>query len=80
MGSMTQLGHRAEQRARAEQAAFNKVVERVSAQFPELDHDAVVSAVRGEYGRFDASPIRDFLPILVERSVRYELARTNHRA
>ena len=72
---MTQLDHRAEQRAREEQNAFNKVVERISGQFPELDRDTVASVVRGEYGKFDASPIRDFLPILVERSARSELSR-----
>jgi hypothetical protein len=70
------LDRRAEKRAREEQASFDKLVERIRGQFPDLDHEVIVRAVKGEYGRFEASPIRDFLPILVERSVRAELGQT----
>ena len=78
MAGMTQPDHQAAHRKRAERAAFDKLVERIKSQFPEMDEQTVVATVRGEYGRFETSPIRDFLPILVERSVRHELA--HHRA
>jgi hypothetical protein len=80
MGGMSNPDHQATHRARAEQAAFDKLVERVKGQFPELDREVIVRAVRGEYGKFETSPIRDFLPILIERSVRAELAVPAYRA
>jgi hypothetical protein len=67
-------------RARGEQAAFDHLVERIERQFPELDQEVIVATVRGEYGRFETSPIRDFVPILVERSVQDKLSHPAHRA
>jgi hypothetical protein len=74
MGSMSRPNHGAAYEAREEQAAFERVVDRVTSQFPEVDREAIIATVRGAYGRFEASTIRDFVPILVERSVRAELA------
>jgi hypothetical protein len=70
--------YHAARQAHEEHAAFDRLVERIMGQFPELDQELVVAAVRGEYGKFDTSPIRDFVPILVERSVREELAHSHH--
>jgi hypothetical protein len=74
------VDHRAAHKAREDQAAFDHLVERIKTQFPELDQEVVAATVRGEYGKFETSRIRDFVPILVERSVRAKLAPTTHRA
>jgi hypothetical protein len=69
-------------RAKAERAALDSLVERLAHQFPELGADQIVHAVRGEYDEYAAAPVREFVPVLVERSVRSELAMTaaRHRA
>ena len=64
---------RAETRARAEQAAIEGLIARLSAQFPELPAETVARAVRGEYDGYEGSAVRDFVPVLVERSVRQQL-------
>jgi hypothetical protein len=64
-------------RIQDEQVEFGKLIERITSQFPELDEELIVNAVRGEYSRFETSTVRDFVPILVERSVRAELTH-NH--
>jgi hypothetical protein len=69
--------HKAQHRARAEQAALATVVQRLTSQFPEVPPETIQQAVRGEYDEYDNSAIRDFVPILVERAVRAEL---RHRA
>jgi hypothetical protein len=69
-------------RAKAEQAALDGLVERLSAQFPELGAEQIVKAVRGEYDGYAQAAVREFVPVLVERSVRSELTTTaaRHRA
>jgi hypothetical protein len=79
---MSEPDHRGEQRARAERAALDGIVQRLAQQFPELGRDEISNAVRGEYDGFQGSKIRDFVPILVERSARADLTHTapRHRA
>ena len=57
---------------------MDALVQRLRGQFPEVDPDEIEQAVRGEYDGYERSVVRDFVPILVERSVRDEL--TYHRA
>ena len=58
----------------AEQAALNGVIERLAGQFPELPREQIVRAVHGQYGEYTASPVRDFVPVLVERGARRRLS------
>ncbi|HEY3713849.1 MAG TPA: hypothetical protein VGL39_04915 [Jatrophihabitantaceae bacterium] len=67
------------QRPHSEAEAMSHVVDRLRQQFPELSADVIESAVHGRYGTFDGHPVRDFVPILVERAARQELI-THHRA
>jgi hypothetical protein len=60
-------------RSGAEQAAIRQVAARLAQQFPELSADEIDRAVHGQYDRFSDSPIRDFVPVLVERATRREL-------
>ena len=60
-------------RRRAEAAALDHVVARLEDQFPELDRESVERIVRGRQDNFRQSAIRDFVPILVERSAREDI-------
>ena len=67
------LDHPGTHRARAEQAAMDNLIQRLTGQFPEVPHDKIVNAVRDDYQTYADSKVRDFVPILVERSVRRDL-------
>jgi hypothetical protein len=60
-------------RQRAEAAALAHVVARLEDQFPELDRESIERIVRGRQDDFRQSAIRDFVPILVERSAREDI-------
>ncbi len=51
-----------------EDFAFRRVEEALNQRFPELPRAAVELAVREERQRFDDSPVREFLPLLVQRA------------
>jgi hypothetical protein len=56
-----------------EQDAIGQVTARLTQQFPELSASEVARAVNGQYAAFEHSPIRDFVPVLVERASREQL-------
>jgi hypothetical protein len=58
----------------AEEVAISHLVERLRQQFPELTEDEIVRAVHGRYAEYEDSRVRDFVPVLVERAARRELA------
>lgn len=66
-------------RNRPEEAAIRLVVARLVRQFPELSAEDIDRAVYGQYDRFDGSPIRDFVPVLVERATRRQLTQDHGR-
>ena len=70
------------QRKDTEQAALDRLVQHLTVQFPEVPAEQIVRAVRGEYDGYDASPVRDFVPVLVERAVKSQLGgpTPRHRA
>ena len=51
-----------------EREALQRLTERLRAQFPELPASDVDAAIHGRYQEYDASPIRDFVAVLVERA------------
>jgi hypothetical protein len=59
---------------RREQAALDQIADRMAVQFPELSAEEIARTIHGRYEQFDGSAIRDFVPVLVERSVREQLA------
>ena len=61
----------------AEEDAIRAVATRLTRRFPELRPDEVHQAVYGKYHQFDDSPVRDFVPLLVEQAARRRLA--SHR-
>ena len=60
-------------RAASEAEAISRVVHRLREQFPEVPLDALEEVVNGHYEAFDGRPLRDFVPILVERATRADL-------
>jgi hypothetical protein len=56
-----------------EAEALRQVTQRLRSQFPELPPEQVEEIVRGRYEAFDHRPIRDFVPVLVERGARAQL-------
>jgi hypothetical protein len=60
--------------APAEEDAIRRLTAWLARPFPELSVDDVERAVYGTHSRFDDSPVRDFVPVLVEQASRRQLA------
>ncbi|WP_406053140.1 three-helix bundle dimerization domain-containing protein [Kribbella sp. NBC_00889] len=56
-----------------ENRAIDEVVERLAKQFPERPVDDVAVAVSASRPEFDQAPIRDFVPLFVEREAKHRL-------
>jgi hypothetical protein len=56
---------------------LNEVVERLREQFPEVAEEQVRSVVTKAHEGFAGHPIRDFVPVFVERVARDELSKDN---
>ncbi|MGY4708040.1 three-helix bundle dimerization domain-containing protein [Mycolicibacterium sp. CBM1] len=57
----------------SEAVMIGQVVDRLVAVHPELPPDDVAGVVHSAYQRFQASKVREFVPLLVERRARAEL-------
>ena len=62
----------------SEQAAMRQIRAGLAKQFPDLSAEEIDRAVTGHYDAFNDSPIRDFVPVLVERAARQHLT-DDHR-
>jgi hypothetical protein len=58
----------------SEWTAIGQVLERLRASYPTLPPDTVTTVVHHTHARFDGRPVRDYVPLLVERGARRELA------
>jgi hypothetical protein len=56
-----------------ERALLADIKLRLIEQFPDVEPGVVDALIRRECGRFEGSPIRDFIPLLVEKHVRRQL-------
>jgi hypothetical protein len=56
--------------------AVAEVAQRLAASFPDVAPDVVQDTVHASHQRFAGSPIRDFVPVLVERMAKTSLATT----
>ena len=50
-----------------EHAVLNEVVERLAGRYPTLPPNTVNDVVHDLHAGFDGAPIREFVPLLVER-------------
>lgn len=62
-----------------EERAISEAAERLMKVFPDLPPDTVERAVTESRPEFDGNPIRDFVPLFVERAAKHRLrTRTSH--
>jgi hypothetical protein len=57
----------------SEQTVIDQVVERLSSRYPTIEAGTVSSVVRDVHARYDGRPLRDFVPLFVERNASTEL-------
>jgi hypothetical protein len=58
----------------SERASVAEVQARLTSKYPHFSQDEIAATVARVYARFDRSRIRDYVPLLVERRARAELA------
>jgi hypothetical protein len=63
-----------------ESRELNEVVQRLLERFPEMQEERVRSVVAKAHEKFVNNPIRDFVPVFVERAAREELSRSGAAA
>jgi hypothetical protein len=57
----------------SEQTIIDQVAVRLTTRYPTIPAEAVGAVVRGVHAGFDGRPVRDYVPLLVERFARMEL-------
>ncbi|WP_371514933.1 three-helix bundle dimerization domain-containing protein [Mycobacterium sp. 1164966.3] len=57
----------------SEEPVLAHLERRLVHEFPRVSPEHVDAVVRREHARFDASPIRGFIPLFIEKHVRDEL-------
>jgi hypothetical protein len=58
----------------AEWTAIEQLVNRLKQSFPEVAAETVTQVVHQHHAKFDGRPVRDFVPLFVERGSRRVLA------
>jgi hypothetical protein len=58
----------------SEQTIMAQVADRLTSKYPTIPAETVTAVVRGVHARFDGRPVREYIPLLVERSAGQELA------
>jgi len=61
-----------------EETAINRIIQRLSTRFGDLDATYVAHVVRECHSCFDDCPIRDYVPLLVERASVQRLEQHEH--
>ena len=59
----------------SDQTVIDQLVVRLTSCYPAFSESTVRGVVHDTYARFDGRPLRDFIPLLVERNARTELDR-----
>jgi hypothetical protein len=58
-----------------EWTAIEQVVSRLVQSYPEMSTETVQTVVHHAHAKFDGRPVRDFVPLFVERGAKQELSR-----
>jgi hypothetical protein len=58
-----------------EWSAIKQLVDRLRDVYPDVPADTVVTVVHQTHAKFDGHPVRDFVPLFVERGAKEELTR-----
>lgn len=56
-----------------EAQAVLAVIERLAGRFPDLDRSDIETVVAEEHAKLSDGPVRDFVPVLVERAAKARL-------
>ena len=59
----------------SEWTAIQQVVDRLKLSYPSVPPDTVTTVVHHNHARFDGRPVRDFVPMFVQRAARNELTK-----
>jgi hypothetical protein len=59
-----------EEREVAEQRSVDEVIDRLAGKYPEVDRAQIEQIVADEHHSFEGRPVRDFVPVLVEKSAK----------
>jgi hypothetical protein len=59
----------------SEQTVIEQLVVRLTSRYPTISESTVSSVVRDVHARYDGRPLRDFVPLFVERHAKSELER-----
>jgi hypothetical protein len=59
----------------SEQTVIEQLVARLTSRYPTISESTVAGVVRDVHSRFEGRPLRDYVPLLVERNARTELER-----
>jgi hypothetical protein len=59
----------------SEQTIIDQIVARLTSRYPMVAASTVSTVVHDIHSRYDDRPVRDFVPLLVERNAKSELAR-----
>jgi hypothetical protein len=58
----------------SEQTVIDEVADRLTRNYPTIPPETLTAVVQGVHARFDGRPVREYVPLLVERFAREELA------
>ena len=64
----------------SEQTIIDALVVRLTHRYPTISESTVSSVVRDVHARYDGRPLRDFVPLFVERNAKSELDRLHATA
>ena len=59
-----------------ERVQIDAVERRLAQKYADLPHDQVAAVIQQVYARFNQSTVRDYVPVLVERRAKEQLARS----
>jgi hypothetical protein len=59
----------------SEQQIIDQIADRLAGIHPEISPEAVTRVAQEEHARFNGRPVRDFVPLFVERHAKAELAK-----
>lgn len=57
----------------SEQTIIDHLIARLTNRYPAISESTVAGVVHDVYARFDGRPLRDFVPLLVERGAKSKL-------
>lgn len=61
------MGSSIDQRDDSEQRGVDEVIDRLGKKYPDVDRELIREIVTDEHGAFNGRPVRDFVPVLVEK-------------